>query len=90
VASYPAPTTRSRPGASETSSGAFWMVATLLLSLAVGVVGFFALMMWADARESRDAAAQPPVASDTASASAGHDHATDHNTALPLNSFAGV
>jgi hypothetical protein len=61
VASYPAPTTRSRPGASETSSGAFWMVATLLLSLAVGVVGFFALMMWADARESRDAAAQPPL-----------------------------
>jgi nitrite reductase (NO-forming) len=90
VASYPAPTTRSRPGASETSSGAFWMVATLLLSLAVGVVGFFALMMWADARESRDAAAQPPVASDTASASAGQDHVTDHNTALPLNSFAGV
>ena len=25
-----------------------------------------------------------------ASGTAGHDHATDHNTALPLNSFAGV
>jgi nitrite reductase (NO-forming) len=31
------------------------------------------------------AAAQP-----AATADAGHDHATDHNTALPLNSFAGV
>ena len=38
-------------------------------------------MMWADARKSRDAAAQPAPA---------HNHAVDHNVALPLNSFAGV
>jgi nitrite reductase (NO-forming) len=80
--------TAHRPRTSETTSGAFWMVATLLLGLTAVVVGFFALMMWADARESRDAAAQPAAASDQAAA--GHNHATDHNTALPLNSFAGV
>jgi len=87
MASYPA--TTHRVPASETSSGAFWMVATMLLGFAVAVVGFFALMLWADARESRDtAAAQPPVTENAAPS--GHDHATDHNTALPLNSFAGV
>ncbi len=83
MASYRA--TSKRPPASETYSGAFWMVATLLLGFAVAVVGFFALMMWADARDTR---AQPAATS--GATPAGHDHATDHNTALPLNSFAGV
>jgi len=64
------------------------MVATMLLGFTVAVIGFFALMMWADARESRDAAAQPAV--ESAAATGGHDHATDQNVALPLNSFAGV
>jgi nitrite reductase (NO-forming) len=89
MASYHASTTSSRPRSSDTSSGAFWMVATMLLGLAVAVVGLFALLMWADARESRDAGSEPAAASGTASATAA-DHATDHNTALPLNSFAGV
>ena len=88
MASYPASTGRRVP-ASETPSGAFWMVATMLLGFTVAVIGFFALMMWADARDARDAAAQPAAAESTA-ATSGHDHATDHNTALPLNSFAGV
>lgn len=74
-----------RPPASETSSGAFWMVATMLLGLTVAVVGFFALLMWADARESRDDAAQPAAAEPAAAAAM-----PDHNTALPLASFAGV
>jgi nitrite reductase (NO-forming) len=92
MASYPAPTTR-RTRTSGTSSGAFWIVATMLLGFAVAVVGFFALMMWADARESRDDAVQPAAA--TADPAPTHDtaaqgHATDHNVALPLNSFAGV
>ena len=30
------------------------MVATMLLGLSVAVIGFFALLMWADARDSRD------------------------------------
>jgi nitrite reductase (NO-forming) len=87
VASYPASTHRAT--ASETSSGAFWMVATMMLGFTLAVVGFFALMLWADARESRDGAAEPAAAA-SAIPAASHDHATDHNTALPLNSFAGV
>ena len=89
------PSTTRRPRASETSSGAFWMFATIVLGFAVGLVGFFALLMWADAREARDDAAQPAAASPTsdsasAEATAAAGHATDHNVALPLNSFAGV
>ena len=78
MASYPV--NQHRPPSSE-SSGAFWMVATLLLGFTVAIVGVFALMMWADAHKTRDAAAQPAPA---------HNHAVDHNVALPLNSFAGV
>ena len=58
MASFPAPTPL-RPRAPETSSGAFWMVAVMLLGLLVGVVSFFALLMWADARDSRGSDAQP-------------------------------
>lgn len=88
MASYPA-TTR-RPPASETSSGAFWMVATMLLGFTVAVVGFFALMMWADAREARDDAAQPAAASPQPDAAASGQPVADPNVALPLASFAGV
>ncbi len=52
MASYSTPTYRP-PRAPETNLGAFWMVATVLLGLMVAVVGFFALLMWADARESQ-------------------------------------
>lgn len=78
MATHPASTYR-RPV--ETDSGAFFKVASMLLGLAVAVVGFFALLMWADARESRD---------DANTAAAGAAVPGDHNTALPLNSFAGV
>ncbi len=83
------PTATQRPRASETSSGAFWMAATMLLGLTVAVLGFFALLMWTDAREARDDAAQPATTSEADSATGGHEVA-DHNVALPLNSFAGV
>jgi nitrite reductase (NO-forming) len=86
VASHPASSTYYRPPPSDKSSTAFWMVATILLGFAVGVVGLFTLMMWADAREARDS----DGAAATAAPTAGHDHTTEHNTALPLNSFAGV
>ena len=66
------------PRVSESGSGVFWMVATVLLGVAVGVVGFFALMMWSDARGASEVS--PAVAAVIA----------DHNTALPLSSFAGV
>ena len=81
MASYPGTTHR----APEASSGAVWMVATLLLGFTVAVVGFLSLMMWADARESRGAATQPAVAPQATPAGG-----IDANTALPLNSFAGV
>jgi nitrite reductase (NO-forming) len=67
----------------ETESGAFFKVATLLLGFAVAAVGVFALLLWADARDSRDDSVRS-AAQDTATMPA------DHNTALPLNSFAGV
>ena len=70
----------------ESDSGAFFKVAAILLGIAVAVVGFFALMMWADARDSRASGGDGP----SSAAPAAHNHATDHNTAQPLNSFAGV
>jgi nitrite reductase (NO-forming) len=85
VATHSAPTYPRRRYASD--SGAGFKVAAMLLGLAVAVIGFFALLMWADARNARDdagaGAAQP------ASQAAAHEGA-DHNTALPIESFAGV
>jgi nitrite reductase (NO-forming) len=75
------PDSSSHGPAFDSDSGAFFKVATILLGFAVAVVGFFALMMWSDARESRDG---DGVAQATA------EPATEHNAALPLNSFAGV
>ena len=66
----------------ETDSGAFFKVAALLLGIAVGVIGFVALMLWTDARNARDEASAAPAAAQTAT--------PDHNTAQPLNSFAGI
>jgi nitrite reductase (NO-forming) len=79
--------TSSRPPA-ETESGAFFKVAAVLLGLAVAVVMFFALMLWADARQTSDETSSATAAPAAAEASAGA--APDHNTALPLASFAGV
>jgi nitrite reductase (NO-forming) len=81
MATHPAP---SRPPV-ESESAAFFKVAAVLLGFAVAAVGIFALLMWADARESRDTS-QAPAAPKAAPA---HDAAA-HNTSLPLNSFAGV
>jgi nitrite reductase (NO-forming) len=65
----------------ESDSGAFFKVAALLLGIAVGIVGFFALMMWADAHDARTEASAAPAAQPM-------DHA--QTGAMPLNSFAGV
>ena len=78
MASYPAYADRH----DESASGAFFKVATILLGFAVGVVGVIALMLWSDARNARDEASGAPVAAQPA------NH--DHETAQPLNSFAGV
>jgi len=78
-------------GSSETPSGAFWIVATALLGALVAVVGFFALMMWADARNSRDdassaAAAQAP----TAAAGQSMAGMSTSSAAGDLTSYAGA
>jgi nitrite reductase (NO-forming) len=65
----------------ETDSGAFFKAAAVLLGIAVGIVGFFALMMWADARDTRTDANAAPAAP-------AMDQA--QMAAMPLNSFAGV
>jgi nitrite reductase (NO-forming) len=70
----------------ETDSGAFFKFAAILLGFTVAVVGFFAMMMWSDARDARESGASAT----TPAVTSGHNHSTDHNTALPLNSFAGV
>lgn len=59
-----------------TESSVAAKVVALMLGILVAVLGFFALLMWADAREARDGAV-------TAA-----DHG-DPNVALPLSSFAG-
>ncbi len=59
-------------------------VVAVLLGLLVVVLGFFALVMWMDARDARE-----DTQSSAADASALGTHA-NHNTSLPVNSFAGV
>jgi nitrite reductase (NO-forming) len=51
----------------------------VFLGILVAVLGFFALMMWADARDARG----------DANAAAADASAHEANVALPLNSFAG-
>jgi nitrite reductase (NO-forming) len=62
----------------ETS--AFLGMAAVLLGVLVGVLGLVAVLMWLDARDG--GAATPAAAAEPV--------VHDHNTALPLNSFAGV
>ncbi len=58
-------TPHNRPAPVQTESGVFAKVAAMLLGILVAVLGFFSLLMWADARESRDApplrASRPPT-----------------------------
>jgi nitrite reductase (NO-forming) len=72
---------RRRP---EANGDAFAKAAILLLGLLVGTLSIVAVLLWADARQSRE------DGSGAATPASAHNHATDHNTALPLNSFAGV
>jgi len=55
MATYPASTPNRLP-ATETTSGSFWIVATMLLGFAVGVICIFVVLMWSDAHQARDAA----------------------------------
>ena len=68
----------------DRGTGALVKVIALLLGITLAVVGFFALMMWSDARDARDGAGAAGAAAPAPATYA------DHNTALPLDSFAGV
>ncbi|MEX2613496.1 MAG: hypothetical protein WD380_07950 [Gaiellaceae bacterium] len=62
MASHPASTRAYRPP--ESDSGTLAKVVALLLGILVAVLGFFALLMWVDARDAResaDAAAGPTL-----------------------------
>jgi nitrite reductase (NO-forming) len=67
----------------ETDSGAFFKIATILLGLAVGVVGVLAVMMWADNRSSGGETSGSTVSASAAT----HNHAS---AGAGLTSYAGV
>jgi nitrite reductase (NO-forming) len=67
----------------ESHASALAMAAAMLLGILVAVLGLFALFMWLDARDARDDAGG---ASPAPTGAAAHEA---HNTALPLDSFAG-
>jgi nitrite reductase (NO-forming) len=79
------PATAYRPPRSP-DSGALVKVVAVFLGIAVGILAIAALLMWADARDARATEAAPAPAAQPAASGA---HA-DHNTALPIESFAGV
>ena len=54
MSSKPSVTKQHHPGETVGYKDALFGVAALLLGLLVAVVGFFALMMWLDARHARD------------------------------------
>jgi nitrite reductase (NO-forming) len=69
----------------ESNGEAFAKAAVLLLGLLVGTLAVVAVLLWADARQSRDDASAA-----AAPAAAAEHHASQANTAQPINSFAGV
>ena len=75
----------------ETDSGAFFKFAALFLGLLVAVLAIFALLLWADAKKNDDATDVAITALNRAAPQASATgQVADHNTALPLDSFAGV
>jgi nitrite reductase (NO-forming) len=89
--SHPAPPVPVDRSPVETDSGAFFKVAAILLGFAVAVVGFFALIMWADARDARHPAGTPPaVAGGDDMAHMAGVTASANSTIAGLESFAGA
>src|SRR5215207_9551702 len=82
--SYPA------PGKAEIEpSNALWGVVSLLLGLLVAILGFFALMMWIDAHNAKDAANRA-AASVCGSEGAGGGPGTGAPATAGLQSDAGA
>jgi nitrite reductase (NO-forming) len=70
------------------STKPYWMVATMLLGLLVGVLGLFALLMWLDSHKARSGAASAPAATASDHTMAGHTMA--EGMSMPTESFAGA
>ena len=70
------------------STKPYWMVATMLLGLLVGVLGPFALLMWLDSHKARSGAASAPAATASDHTMAGHTMA--EGMSMPTESFAGA
>jgi nitrite reductase (NO-forming) len=64
-------------------------IVAVLLGIAVAVLGIAAVVSMQAADEARDDARAATAQADGGAAAATHDHAADHNVALPLESFAG-
>ena len=72
---------------SNSSSGAFFMVATILLGLAVGIGAIFSVLMWADAHQARDDAKK---ATPAAASGGGHSMAGMPGMDMSGDSAAGT
>jgi nitrite reductase (NO-forming) len=74
----------------DSDSNALWAVVSLMLGLLVAILGFFALMMWVDAHNAKDAAnrAAAKVSGDNSMAGMDMSGAAGANGAL--TSFAGA
>ena len=98
MASHPQSTHRPHRAATveyttESTSGVLLKLVAVFLGIAVAVLAVFAVVIGNAADEARDearaaTAAETPAAAAAAPA-ATQNHLTDHNTALPLESFAG-
>jgi nitrite reductase (NO-forming) len=69
----------------DDSTKPYWMVATMLLGLLVGVLGLFALLMWLDSHKARSESAAAPAA-----ASSDHAAMMAEGMSMPSESFAGA
>src|SRR3954471_12482840 len=71
----------------DTNSGAFYMLATVLLGFLVAVIGLFALLMWTDTRDnsSNIATATSMDMSENSAAATGAGSLTSYAGAAPAN-----
>jgi nitrite reductase (NO-forming) len=95
VSSYPVSSTRApHRGTEPPRFGPVAAIVVVLLGLTVAVLAVAAVTSMQAADEARDeakaAVAQPAPAPAGDVGTLSQDHDTSHNTALPLNSFAGV
>ena len=72
----------------ESDSNALLAVVSLMLGILVAVLGFFALLMWIDAHNAKDAAKR--AATKVANATGGQEAAHPNAAAAGLESYAGA